>query len=478
MSALPPTAAAPLTGGFNPDTPLIVQIDEIPPPEVDNPRQATVTTAENGDVQIYVPHGCQITFKPRDPRAMHTPTSSAPTTPTSSRFESALTPAASTSTLSPLSTLSVSTPQEYTSGVKPPYSSAHSEAVGDIPSEPGSPVAHSPMSPVVVTAAPPQTTEDHYEESTARPRQRRLGFIDREASAERDEFVHVERDLQTHSCPNSGKRQSFSPTMGDQSSRRGQKDPRRPMSSVLPTQATSRENAYASTGSLAPHSYSPGYKSPPSSAGKRNAPYPRPASLASSRPVSADPVGMRSTPYHNTYTVTSPRSSQISVASRTPERILFYHKHDPHYGFTNFSDHPVEYRAKMYPTSEHLFQASKFIDHRPLLAEHIRKVSRRPAVAFSEARRFQPEVRPDWLKVNIEMMDNALRLKFTQHLDLREELLQTGTAELVEDSDKDAFWGVGHDGRGRNELGKALMRLREALRKEDAEARRRSIPRI
>jgi len=77
-------------------------------------------------------------------------------------------------------------------------------------------------------------------------------------------------------------------------------------------------------------------------------------------------------------------------------------------------------------------------------------------------------------------MDETLWHKFTQHLDLKEELLMTGDAELVEvlhdlfqtkreltavqDSDKDAFWGVGADRRGRNELGKALERLRARLR--------------
>lgn len=34
----------------------------------------------------------------------------------------------------------------------------------------------------------------------------------------------------------------------------------------------------------------------------------------------------------------------------------------------------------------------------------------------------------------------------------------------VQDSDKDAFWGVGPDGQGRNELGKCLERLRARLR--------------
>jgi diaminohydroxyphosphoribosylaminopyrimidine deaminase/5-amino-6-(5-phosphoribosylamino)uracil reductase len=40
-------------------------------------------------------------------------------------------------------------------------------------------------------------------------------------------------------------------------------------------------------------------------------------------------------------------------------QIYFYHKQDPHYGFTNFSAHPVNYKGKEYPTSEHLFQSFK-----------------------------------------------------------------------------------------------------------------------
>lgn len=147
-------------------------------------------------------------------------------------------------------------------------------------------------------------------------------------------------------------------------------------------------------------------------------------------------------------------------------RILFYHKHEPHYGFTNFSDHAVMYEGKVYPTSEHLFQSFKFT-HRPGLAEHIRTCSSRPSDAFSEARRFAMEVRPDWTRENINAMDVTIFHKFTQHRDLKHELLSTGTAELVENSDKDAFWGCGADGMGRNELGKALERLRTQLREAE-----------
>ncbi|KAH8832444.1 hypothetical protein DL96DRAFT_1667124 [Flagelloscypha sp. PMI_526] len=163
-------------------------------------------------------------------------------------------------------------------------------------------------------------------------------------------------------------------------------------------------------------------------------------------------------------TTPSSASSARSLPLALRPKILFYDKDKPHYGFTNFSSHPVTYRNKVYPTSEHLFQSFKFLDHRPRLAEHIRTYSPRPSVAFSEARRFAPEVRKDWMNVNIQKMDDVLWHKFTQHPSLRTELLSTGNAELVEDSDKDAFWGIGADGQGRNELGKALERLREKLR--------------
>lgn len=51
---------------------------------------------------------------------------------------------------------------------------------------------------------------------------------------------------------------------------------------------------------------------------------------------------------------TAPESTE---SERRP--ILFYHRNEPHFGFTNFSDHPVEYHGRIYPTSEHLFQAFK-----------------------------------------------------------------------------------------------------------------------
>ncbi|KAI9570621.1 DUF1768-domain-containing protein [Boletus coccyginus] len=152
-------------------------------------------------------------------------------------------------------------------------------------------------------------------------------------------------------------------------------------------------------------------------------------------------------------------------SSKTPP-VLFYDKDDPFYEFTNFSSHDVIYKGKRYPTSEHLFQALKFLDDHPEIAERIRNCGDRPMSAFDEAHRYQQWVRSDWRQVNIEKMEVALRLKFTQHPALKTLLLGTGDADLVEDSPRDYFWGIGADHSGRNELGKALVRLREELREE------------
>jgi hypothetical protein len=41
------------------------------------------------------------------------------------------------------------------------------------------------------------------------------------------------------------------------------------------------------------------------------------------------------------------------------QKILFYHRDQPYYEFTNFALYPVRYDGKVYPTSEHLFQSLK-----------------------------------------------------------------------------------------------------------------------
>ena len=56
-----------------------------------------------------------------------------------------------------------------------------------------------------------------------------------------------------------------------------------------------------------------------------------------------------------------------------------------------------------------------------------------------------------------------LRAKFEQHPDLARNLVATGDARLVEESNMDAFWGIGKKGIGQNMLGVLLMEVRSSL---------------
>lgn len=169
-------------------------------------------------------------------------------------------------------------------------------------------------------------------------------------------------------------------------------------------------------------------------------------------------------------------ASDPKAPSSRPSPVVFdgCESHDytgTHHSFSNMALYPVEYNGKMYPTAEHLFQAFKFFRQYPQLAEHIRTVSPHGCDAFWEARRFQPYARSDWMDVNVQKMELTLYLKFTQHDCIATELLATGDRDLVETSPNNGFWGIGTDGQGCNELGKALVRLRTKLREERGRTR-------
>ncbi|MCO5583363.1 hypothetical protein L7F22_037273 [Adiantum nelumboides] len=154
------------------------------------------------------------------------------------------------------------------------------------------------------------------------------------------------------------------------------------------------------------------------------------------------------------------------------DRIIFYHRNQPYFWLSNSSDHPVYLDGVRYPTAEHLFQAFKFLPHKPEIANKIRKTNN-PSDATLEARKQSQNVQRGWISQgeNLIAMRTVLLLKFSQNSTLTKQLLRTGDAELVEDSPTDAFWGIASGGgrtvgAGRNELGKALVRTRETIRNQ------------
>lgn len=146
------------------------------------------------------------------------------------------------------------------------------------------------------------------------------------------------------------------------------------------------------------------------------------------------------------------------------EPIKFYRTKDAYGEFSNFAAFPIKLKDKVWPTSEHYFQAQKF-PNTPY-AEQIRKDAS-PMIAASLGRSRKVKLRPDWEKVKDSVMYDAVWAKFTQHEELRALLLSTGEAKLIEHTTNDSYWGDGGDGSGKNMLGQILMKVREKLREEE-----------
>ena len=147
--------------------------------------------------------------------------------------------------------------------------------------------------------------------------------------------------------------------------------------------------------------------------------------------------------------------------------IHFYRCRGP-YGFlSNFYPsrfvlgHPSLTGPRAWRTVEHYFQAMKATDDGE--AESIRVAS-----SPREAKRLgrAAVLRPDWHEVRLDIMETAVRAKFEQNPDLAAKLLATFPARLHEDTGeppRDPFWGLPGDN-----LGKVLMKIREALRERES----------
>lgn len=143
--------------------------------------------------------------------------------------------------------------------------------------------------------------------------------------------------------------------------------------------------------------------------------------------------------------------------------IKFYRVRDQYGEFSNFARYPIKLKEKIWPTSEHYFQAQKFAG-----TEHEEAIHQAasPMIAARMGRSRKRPLRPDWEEVKDDIMRQAVLAKFSQHADLKALLLGTGEAQLIEHTKNDSYWGDGGNGRGKNMLGKILMEVREKMRGE------------
>ncbi len=168
--------------------------------------------------------------------------------------------------------------------------------------------------------------------------------------------------------------------------------------------------------------------------------------------------------------------------------IFFYEEKDPYYQFSNFFKSDILYDGKIWKTSEHLYQAQKFI-HDPNYMEMIRNcdtpgktfaIANQKKTQFSSrwnvnkaiygelkvnyvidlAKQHNVIIRSDWDLIKDDIMRYVVYLKFTQSESLKNLLLSTNNMHIVENSPRDSYWGIGSNRDGKNMLGIILMETR------------------
>lgn len=152
-----------------------------------------------------------------------------------------------------------------------------------------------------------------------------------------------------------------------------------------------------------------------------------------------------------------------SVSKKVPKKIDSFRGE---YKFlSNFQDSPIKRPdgaggSITYRNAEAAFQAEKTTD--PKIRKQFANLSGPEAKALGR----KIKLRPDWGQVRWKIMREIVLTKFQQNETLRNKLLATGDADLVEGNTwGDKYWGVDKStGEGKNNLGRILMEVRKSLR--------------
>lgn len=122
---------------------------------------------------------------------------------------------------------------------------------------------------------------------------------------------------------------------------------------------------------------------------------------------------------------------------------------------SNFYLVTIIHDNREWPSSEHLFQASKTYN-----VDEQEKI--RSEESPNEAKKLgrTVEVREDWNEVKLRVMYDCLNLKFNQNPNLKEELVNTYPMKLIEGNHwHDNFWGNCNCKRCKNKEGKNFLGL-------------------
>ena len=131
-----------------------------------------------------------------------------------------------------------------------------------------------------------------------------------------------------------------------------------------------------------------------------------------------------------------------------------------YYFLSNFYSAPVEYEGIVYQNNEAAFQSAKVTD----IDVRVKFANLDPSSAKRKGRHVQ--LRHGWDIIKFDIMYEIVKDKFSQNKDLKQKLIATGDEYLEEGNTwGDRIWGT-VNGKGQNNLGKILMRVREEIKNQ------------
>lgn len=146
--------------------------------------------------------------------------------------------------------------------------------------------------------------------------------------------------------------------------------------------------------------------------------------------------------------------------------------------YSNFYPAKIIVDGIEYQTTEQFFMSRKALHFGDEETNKLIMESKDPKTAKRlgrQVRKFNPK---EWDSVSKEYMFQGNYAKFTQHKNLKEELLSTEDKKFCESSPFDYHWGIGLDAfhaskidesewPGENWLGEVLMAVRDKIREEN-----------
>ena len=127
---------------------------------------------------------------------------------------------------------------------------------------------------------------------------------------------------------------------------------------------------------------------------------------------------------------------------------------------SNFYESSIELDGIVYRNAEAAYQAMKSNDS----LVRVKFINLNGASAKALGKKI--ELRKDWNDIKLDMMYKIVKNKFMQNSTITKLLIDTNDKVIIEGNNwGDIYWGI-CNGKGENNLGKILMKVREEMKYE------------